>query len=38
MAMAKIFATQIKRGTIKLEDVPTTWRKEVEVLLNERAD
>ena len=36
--MAKIFITQIKRGTIKLDDVPPKWRKEVEVLLNGNAD
>lgn len=36
--MAKVFVTQIKRGAITLEDVPSAWRKEVEVLLNERTD
>lgn len=36
--MAKIYAAQIKKGTITLEDVPATWCKEVEVLLNERND
>ena len=38
MAMAKIFVTQIKRGAITIEDVPAAWRKEVEVLLNERTE
>lgn len=33
--MAKIFVTQIKRGTITLKDVPKQWRKSVEVLLND---
>lgn len=36
--MAKIFATQIKRGKIKITDVPKQWRKAVEVLLNGNAD
>lgn len=36
--MVKVFVTQIKRGAITLEDVPSVWRKKVEVLLNERTD
>lgn len=36
--MAKVFVTQIKRGAITLKDVPSAWRKKVEVLLNESAD
>lgn len=32
--MAKIFVTQIRRGMIKLDNVPKQWRKAVEVLLN----
>ena len=36
--MTKVFVTQIKRGTITLEDVPAAWRREVEVLLNGRTD
>lgn len=32
--MAKIYATQIKRGAITIEDVPQKWRKEVEALIN----
>ena len=32
--MAKVFVTQIKRGTITIEDVPQKWRSAVEVLLN----
>lgn len=33
--MAKIYATQINRGTITLKDVPKQWRKAVENLLNQ---
>lgn len=33
--MAKIFAIQIKRGAITIEDVPQKWRYAVEVLLND---
>ncbi len=36
--MAKVFATQIKRGAIKITDVPRQWRKAVEVLINGNAD
>ena len=36
--MAKIFATQIKRGAITLNDVPAKWRAAVEVLINGNAD
>lgn len=32
--MAKIYATQIKRGTITINDVPKRWRSAVVVLLN----
>ena len=32
--MAKIYATQIKRGAITIDDVPKQWRSAVEVLLN----
>ncbi len=31
--MAKIYAAQIKKGTITLEDVPAKWRVEVSKLL-----
>ena len=31
--MAKIYAAQIKKGTITIEDVPSIWRREVEELL-----
>lgn len=31
--MAKIFATQIKRGAITLNDVPAKWRAVVQKLL-----
>lgn len=33
--MAKIYATQIKRGTITIEDVPPKWREQVKELLAE---
>lgn len=33
--MAKIYARQIKRGAISIEDVPEMWRGEVEKLLTE---
>lgn len=36
--MAKIYATQIKRGAITLNDVPPKWREDVEVLLDETRD
>ncbi len=32
--MAKIYAAQIKKGAITIENVPKQWRKEVEVLLS----
>ncbi len=31
--MAKIYYTQIKRGTITIENVPERWRGEVEKLI-----
>jgi len=31
--MAKIYYTQIKRGTITLDNVPKRWRGEVEKLI-----
>lgn len=31
--MAKIYAAQIKKGAITLEDVPVKWRVEVSRLL-----
>ncbi len=31
--MAKVYANQIKLGTITLEQVPARWREEVEKLL-----
>ncbi len=34
--MAKIYAAQIKKGAITIEDVPAKWRKETETLLNDK--
>ena len=31
--MAKIFAKQILRGAVKIEDVPEKWRAQVEKIL-----
>lgn len=33
--MAKIFAKQILRGAVKIEDVPEKWRARVEKILAE---
>lgn len=32
--MAKIFAAQILKGTITIDDVPERWKTQVESLLN----
>ena len=34
--MAKIYAEQIKKGAITIEDVTAKWRKETETLLNDK--
>lgn len=34
--MAKIYAAQIEKGAIIIEDVPVRWRKETETLLNNK--
>ena len=36
--MAKIFAKQILRGAITIEDVPARWRAQVEKILAEESD
>lgn len=33
--MAKIYARQIREGKITIDDVPTRWRDEVRLLLEE---
>ena len=32
--MAKLYANRIKLGLMTIEEVPTKWRVEVEMLLN----
>ena len=34
--MAKIYAAQIRKGSITLENVPEKWRGEVSTLLEEK--
>ena len=36
--MAKIFAKQILRGAVTIEDVPERWRAQVEKILEEESD
>ena len=36
--MAKIFAKQILRGAVAIEDVPERWRAQVEKILEEESD